>query len=149
MPVTKSPVEIFREDGDKAVETLTLWSTTHQTVLRQLIDLSATTANETFKLYSDLQASTIAALREAQALTLAEQIDVQELSKDPLAWYQKRVLETIDGAQHAFKRVETVGQAVTGSAERLHRSTEQAGKQIQAAFTGLGTQLKDVYPPAA
>ena len=76
MPVTKSPVEIFREGGDKAVETLTLWSTTHQTVLRQLIDLSATTANETFKLYSDLQASTIAALREAQALTLAEQIDV-------------------------------------------------------------------------
>ena len=149
MPATKSPVEIFREGGDKAAETLTLWSATHQTVVRQLIDLSATTANETFKLYSELQASAIAALREGQALALAEPIDVQELSKDPLAWYQKRVLESVDGAQRAFKRVEAAAQSVTGSAERLQRSTEQAGKQIQAAFTGLGTQLKEVYNPAA
>ena len=149
MPVTKSPIDIFREGGEKAAETLTLWSAAHQSVVKQLIDLSATTANETFKLYADLQASAIAALRESPAVTLTEQIDVQELSKDPFAWYQKRVLETVEGAQHVFKRVEATAQSVTGSAERLHRSAEQAGKQIQAAFTGLGTQLKDVYSPAA
>lgn len=149
MPVTKSPVEILRESGEKAAETLTLWSDAHQSVVKQLVDLSAATANEGFKLYSELQSSTIAAVREGQEVALAKQIDLQELSKDPFAWYQKRVLESVESAQLAFKRVEAVAQSVTGSAERLQRSAEHAGKQIQATFTSLGSQLKDVYTTAA
>lgn len=149
MPATKSPAEIVRESTEKAADTLSLWSAAHQSVVRQVIDLSATAANESFKLYSELQASALAALRDAQTQTVAEQTDFQELVKDPFAWYQKRVLESVDAAQRTFKRVEATAQAVTGSAERLHRSAEQAGKQIQSTFTTLGGQLKDVYTAAA
>jgi hypothetical protein len=149
MPVTTSPVEILRESGEKAAETLALWSAAHQSVIRQLVDFTAATANEGFKLYSELQSSAIAAVREGQEIALSKQVDFQELSKDPLGWYQKRVLEGVESAQLAFKRVETVAQTVTVSAERMQRSAELAGKQIQATFTSLGTQLKDIYTSAA
>jgi hypothetical protein len=113
------------------------------------VDFTAATANEGFKLYSELQSSAIAAVREGQEIALSKQVDFQELSKDPLGWYQKRVLEGVESAQLAFKRVETVAQTVTVSAERMQRSAELAGKQIQATFTSLGTQLKDIYTSAA
>ena len=149
MPVAKSPIEAVRESGEKASETLTLWSAAHSVVVKQLVELSAVAANESFKLYSELQTSALAAVRETQEFALANQTDLTDLTKDPMGWYQKRVVENVDGAQRAFKRVEAAAQSVTLSAERLTRSAEQAGKQIQATFSSLGTQLKDVYTPAA
>ena len=69
----------------------------------------------------------------------------QDGSKDPIQWYQKALVESVDGAQKFFRLLEGNAQAVTRSAERLQASAEQAGKGIQETFEATVTRMKGAY----
>jgi len=130
---------------DTVVETLTVWAETNQKVLRDLTELTAATAKEGVRLYAELQQGGIEALREAQGVALRWQSAWQDGAKDPVAWYQKAMAESVDQAQKAFKLVEGNTQAVTRSAERLGTQAEQAGRGIQETLTAAVTKMKGVY----
>ncbi len=144
MDTTKAP-ELFSQLAGKATETLSLWAEANQRVLRQLIDLSAGAATESVKLYGEFQRSAIDALRETQATALRVQAVWQDAPRDPFAWYQQAVAETVTGSQKAWEFVEGQTQAVTRAAERLQASTEQIGKQIQETVAGTVTKVKELY----
>jgi hypothetical protein len=97
------------------------------------------------RLYAEMQQSMLEAMRDAQATTLRWQSTWQDAPRDPMAWYQRTMAETVDGAQKAFRLVEGSAQAVSRSTERLQTSTEQAGRGIQDAMTAAATKLKDLY----
>jgi hypothetical protein len=97
------------------------------------------------RLYAEMQQSMLEAMRDAQATTLRWQTTWQDAPRDPMAWYQRTMAETVDGAQKAFRRVEDGAQAVSRSTERLQTSTEQAGRGIQDAMTAAATKLKELY----
>ncbi|MBI4590303.1 MAG: hypothetical protein HY725_15845 [Candidatus Rokubacteria bacterium] len=148
MATTKKAEEVFGQFTGKAVEGLTLWADANQKVVRELVDLSASTAKEGVRLYAELQSSAVEALKGGQDFLLRRQAEWQEIQKDPFAWYQKSVLEGIEAAQNAFKILEGNAQAITQSAERLQASTEQAGKEIQQTFASLGSKVKTLYTPS-
>jgi branched-subunit amino acid aminotransferase/4-amino-4-deoxychorismate lyase len=74
---------------------------------------------------------------------------MQDAAKDPFACYQKGVLESVEGAQHAFKLLEGHAQAMTRSAERLQVTAEQTAKEIQGTFAQLAGKVKSIYSAAA
>ncbi len=139
--------ELFSQITGKAVEVFSLWADANQKVLRELVDLSASTAKEGVRLYAEIQSAAVEAVKDSQALLLRRQADMQE--KDPLACYQKNVLDSVEGAQKAFKVLEGNAQAMTRSAERLQVTAEQAAKEIQATFAQLAGKVKSLYSAAA
>ena len=59
------------------------------------------------------------------------------------------MLESVEGAQKAFKLFEGNAQAMTRTAERLQVTTEQAAKEIQTTFAQLAGKVKSLYSAAA
>jgi len=148
MKTTKDAQEQFATFTGKAVEALALWTEANQKILRELAELSASTAKEGVRLYAELQSSAVEAVKEGQGYWLRRQSEPGEWQKDPLAWYQKSVLEGIEETQKAFKLIEGNAQAITHSAERLQATAEQAAREIQQTFTALATKVKTLYTPS-
>ncbi|MEK7710103.1 MAG: hypothetical protein AAB324_05085, partial [candidate division NC10 bacterium] len=148
MATTKKADEMFGQFTGKAVEALTLWADANQKIVRELVDLSASTAKEGVRLYAELQSSAVEAVKDGQDFLLRRQAEWQDLQKDPAGWYQKNLVEGIEEAQKAFKLLEGNAQAVTQSAERLQASAEQASKEIQQTFASVGSRLKTLYTPS-
>ena len=137
--------EILGHASGKAIEAMTMWAEANQRVMRELVDLSVGAAKESVRLYAELQQGAIEAVRESQASALKWQAGVQDAPKDPMQWYQKALVESVDGAQKFFRLLEGNAQAVTRSAERLQTSAEQAGKGIQETVEATVLRVKDAY----
>jgi hypothetical protein len=145
MDEAKRAQEMFTQSSGKAVESLTVWADANQRVLREMAELSAATAKEGVRFYAEVQQTLVEAVREAQAAALRWQTTWPDASRDPMAWYQRTVTETVDGTQRAFRLAEGNAQALGRSTERLQTSTEQAGRAIQDAMTTAAAKLKDLY----
>jgi len=141
--------EMFAHVTGRAVETFSMVAEANQKILRDLVDLSASTAKEGVRLYAELQSSAVDALREGQEYLLRRQGELQEAPRDPFAFCQKGVLESVEGAQKIFKILESNAQAMTRSAERLQATAEQTGKEIQATFAQVAGKAKAIYSPLA
>ena len=141
----KKTQEMFTQGSGKVVETMTVWADANQRVLRELAELSAATAKEGVRLYAEQQQSGIEAIRDAQATAMGWQTGWQDAPRDPMAWYQRALTDSVDNAQKWFRILEGNAQAVTRTAERLSTTAEQTGKGIQESFSEAVTKLKDVY----
>ena len=149
MTTTTQGSEVFAHMTGRAVEAFSMVAEANQKILRDLVDLSASTAKEGVRLYAELQSSAVEALKEGQDYLLSRQSEIQEAPRDPFAFYQKGVLQSVEGAQKAFKIIESNAQAMTRSAERLQVTAEQTGKEIQATFAQVSGRVKSLYSPLA
>ena len=137
--------EVLEQFSGKTVGTLTVWAEANQRMLRELVDLSVEAAKEGVRLYTELQQGAIEAVRDSQATALKWQATYQDGPKDPMQWYQKALVESVDGAQKFFRLLEGNAQAAIRFAERLQASAEQAGKGLQETFGASMTRMKDAY----
>ena len=149
MTTTTQGSEVFAHMTSRAVEAFSMVAEANQKILRDLVDLSASTAKEGVRLYAELQSSAVEALKEGQDYLLSRQSEIQEAPRDPFAFYQKGVLQSVEGTQKAFKIIESNAQAMTRSAERLQVTAEQTGKEIQATFAQVAGRMKSLYSPRA
>ena len=142
---TKSTTPDPMHFAGKAVEAIALWADANQRILGQLVELSAGAAKENARLYAELQQTTVEVLRDTQASALRWQALWPEALKDPVGFYQQTCVESVDGAQKAFRLVDGNAQAVARSAERWQASAEQAGRGIQETVKTTVGKMKDVY----
>lgn len=141
--------EFVSQMTGRAVEAFSLWADANQKVLRELVDLSASTAKEGVRLYAEMQSSAVEAAKDGQTYLMRRQAEIQETPGDPLGLLQKGVLESAEAGQRAFKVFEGHAQAVGRSAERLQATAELAGKEIQATMAQLVGRVKSLYSPLA
>ena len=149
MTTTMQGSEMFSQMAGRAVEAFSMFAEANQKIMRDLVDLSATTAKEGVRLYAELSSSAVEGLKESQSYLLRRQGELQEAPRDPFSVYQKGVLESVEGAQKAFKMFESNAQAMTRSAERLQVTAEQTGKDIQATFAQVVGKVKTLSSPLA
>ena len=142
---TAKPGEMLGELSGRTVEAMSAWAEANQRVVRELVDLSVGAAKESVRLYSELQQGAIEAMRDSQATALQWHGTWAEAPKDPMQWYHKAIVDSVDHTQKFFRMLEGNAQAVTRSAERLQTSAEQAGKGIQETFEATVTRVKDAY----
>jgi hypothetical protein len=131
--------ELFGQIAGKTIETMSVWADTSQRLLRELVELSSGTAQESLRLCTEIQRNAIEVIRESQGTA------AKAPAADPAAWYQSAVAEAMGGAQRAFRFIEESGQAVTRATERVQANAEQAGKGIQETLTGAVTRMKELY----
>ena len=108
-----------------------------------------TTTTQGSEVFAHMTGRAVEALKEGQDYLLSRQSEIQEAPRDPFAFYQKGVLQSVEGAQKAFKIIESNAQAMTRSAERLQVTAEQTGKEIQATFAQVAGRMKSLYSPLA
>jgi hypothetical protein len=137
--------EIATEIGGKAVEAIAAYADASQKLLRELVDLSTTTAKEGVRLYAELQSAAVEAVRGGQAGFLGGHGALQDAPRDPMGACQKALLDSVESAQRTFKLVEGNAQAITRSAERLQITAEQTTKEIQATFGQLAGRVKSLW----
>lgn len=143
------PSELMSQFTGRAVEAFSIWADASHKILRELVDLSATTAKEGVRLYAEIQSSAVEAVKEGQSYVLRRQGEMQDAPRDPAAFYQKGVLESVEGTQTGFRLFESTTQAMARSAERLQATAEQTGKEIQSTFAQLAGKMKSLYTPLA
>lgn len=141
--------DLMSQVAGRTAEAFSLWADANQKILRELVELSASTAKEGVRLYAEIQSSAVEAVKEGQSYLRRQQDEVADAPRDPVSFYQKGVLESVESAQKAFRLVEGTAQAMTRSAERLQSSAEQTGKEIQATFAQLAGKVKTLYTPLA
>ena len=146
--------ELMSQFTGRAVEAFSLWADANQKILRELVDLSASTAKEGVRLYAEIQSSAVEAVKEGQSYLLRRQGELQEAPRDPWSFfqstsYQKGTLESVESTQKTVKLFEGTAAAMTRSAERLQATADQTGKEIQATFAQLAGKMKSLYTPLA
>ena len=141
--------DLMSQVAGRTAEAFSLWADANQKILRELVDLSASTAKEGVRLYAEIQSSAVEAVKEGQSFLRRRQDELADAPRDPVSFYQKGVLESVEGAQKAFQLFEGTAQTMTRSAERLQVSAEQTGKEIQATFAQLAGKVKALYTPLA
>lgn len=139
--------EVFTQVQAKALDAFAAFAEVNQRVLQGFVDLSVSTAKEGMRAYAELQSAAVETARATQpaGATPPSLPTAEELRSDPFAWYQKGLLNTVDGTQRVFKMLEANGQVVTRSAERLQASAERTSKEIQEALTSYVSRMKDIY----
>ena len=129
--------DLLQQLTGRAVEAFSLWADANQKVLRELVDLSSTTAREGVRLCAEIQSSAVEAIREGQSYLLRRHGEVQGAPQDPMAFC------------NMSRMLEATTQAITRSAERLQGTAELTGKEIQATVSQLAGKMKSLYTPIA
>ncbi len=140
--------EVFGQVAGKAMEMFTLWADANQRVLRELAGLSAATTKEAANLGAELGTRAVEALRESQVWWLRRQSEMRDAPKDPLAWYQAGVLESIEGTQKSLRFMEGGAQAVSRSVERLASTAARTSNDIQETFAALAAKMREIHAAA-
>jgi hypothetical protein len=148
MTTRTMPVEVLAQMSGRAVEMFSLWADVNQKVLRELVDLSATTAREGVRLYAELLSCAVEGARDGQALMVERQREMREAPQDIVGFCQRSLLASVEGAQEAWRMLEGGAQAIMRSAERLQVTAEEAGKEIQTTFTQLAGKAQSLYTAA-
>jgi len=141
--------ELMADLAGRTVETFSLWADANQRILRELVDLSASTAREGVRLYAEVQSSTLEAVKEGRAYMLSRQDAIQDAPRDPFGALQKGAVATVESAQRTLRLFEGTAQTLNRSAERLQVTAEHAGQEIQATFTQLAGKVQSLYTPLA
>ena len=128
----------------KALEAFAVVSEMNHRVLQGLVGLSAATANEGLRTYTELHSAAVETVRTAQPASMAPDA-ADAMRQNPFAWYQKSLLTLVEGTQKAYRLLEANAPVVTRSAERLQASADKTGQEIQEALNASVNRLKEVY----
>src|SRR5260370_36718159 len=95
--------EVLGHMTGRAVEAFSMVAEANQKIMRDLVDLSASTAKEGVRLYAELSSSAVEALKDTQSYMLRRQGGLQEAPRDPFAGHQKGVADSGGGPPKAFQ----------------------------------------------
>jgi hypothetical protein len=129
----------------KMFESVTVLAETNERVMTELFELGAATVRESFKGWLAMQAAAVDACRAIPAPSLPQGDVVEELRRDPLAWYRKGLQAAADGVQRATGLAETNARIVARNAEAFQASTERATKEIEGAATVCVNRMREIY----
>jgi hypothetical protein len=126
-----------------------LWADANRRVLGVLTELSIAAVKETSELLADLQRSSLDAWRDQQDAMVRWHAMWPEMFADPLRWYQKVLLESVDTAQRAFRLMGANARALSRAADRVHATAEQTGQRVQETLTTSAARAREAVRRAA
>jgi len=130
-------------------EQTALWADANRRVLDDLSELSIAAVKETSELLADLQRSSLAALRGQHDAAVRWHAMWPELFADPLRWYQKVLLESVDTAQRTFRLIGANAKALSQAVDRVHATAEQTGQRVQETLSTSASRAREAVRRAA
>lgn len=142
------PEELWSTVAAKTFEVMRHWAEAQQRVAREMVNLTAATTTETVRMYTELQASTLEALRHAQTTWVKQQADVGANPMDPAAWYQRMRTDPTHSTQTALRLMDASAQTLTKGAERVQAAMYTTSKNVQDTFDSLVAKMQATYASA-
>ena len=130
---------------DKILDSVSAYAQANERVIGELVELGSSTAREGIKTYIELQAAALEAAREISLPGLPSADRLDELRRDPLAWYRKGLQAIADGTQRATRLVETNAKIVARNAEHFQVSAERTVKEIESAGSNYANRMREIY----
>jgi hypothetical protein len=130
---------------DKILDAVSAYTQANERVIGELVELGSATAREGVKTYIELQAAALEAARSITLPGLPQADMLDEMRRDPLAWYRKGLQALADGTQRATKLVETHAQIIARNAERFQASAERTVKEIEGAGNTYVNRMREIY----
>ena len=135
----------FQGVQGKVMEAVSAFAQANERVVGEMIDLASTAAREGLRTISELQAAAMETVQAVSMPAMPQPETIEELRRDPLAWYRKGFQALADSTQRAAKLAETNMRIVTRNAERMQASAGHAVKEIEQATSGYVSRMKDIY----
>jgi hypothetical protein len=126
-----------------------LWADANRRVLGDLTELSIAAVKETSELLADLQRSSLDAFRDYQDAALRWHAMWPEALADPLRWYQKVLLESVDTAQRTIRLMGANARALSQAVDRIHATAEQTGQRVQETLSTSASRAREAVRRAA
>jgi hypothetical protein len=142
MTVADRSSELFSDATNRTLDTWSLWSEVGQKISQQLLDLTASSAKDGLRLLAEIQATNIDAVRGNLGFVAARQGAVEELRRDPQAWYRTTVLSGVEQAKQTARVLEGNASALTRYAESLQSTATEAANNIQEAFETVAERVR-------
>jgi hypothetical protein len=124
-------------------DTAALYAGANQRVIGDLAELSIGTLKENARLFAELQMAVLDTLRETQAAGLRLQSSWPDVLTDPLGWYQKAVVETVDCAQRALGCAGTNARVLAQSVDRLQEAAAETGRRVRETLASTASGLRE------
>jgi len=141
-PALKDP---FGDVRLKTIEALSAYSEANQRVLGELVNLSSAAVKETVRVYAELEAAALEAVRVAPVFPVAPPASVEDLTKDPLGGYRQGMLAAGEGPQRMLKLFDSNTRIIGQGAQRFQASAERSGAEIREAITGYFNRIGEIY----
>jgi hypothetical protein len=141
---TREAARIVNELADRGARASAALTEANQRVLNEFMGLSMEMAQESSRLFLQLQRGMMDVARESQAALLRSQMVWPEAFTDPLRWYRSMFQESMEGARKAYNVVNGTSEALTESVSRLQASTQQASSKIEHALSTAASRMKEV-----
>lgn len=135
----------FQGMQGKVLEAMSAFTQANEQVVGGLLELSSSVARDGLRAIGELQAAAVETARAVPMPSVPQPEILDELRRDPFAWYRKAFQAVVDGTQRAVKLAETNAQIVARNAERVQASADRAAKEIEQAASGYVSRMKDVY----
>ncbi len=110
-------------------------------VIGPLAELSIVAAKENARLAAELQIVALEALHDSQSAALRRQSAWVDGLTDPLHWYHREFLETLESTRRAITFMGASARLVTQAADRLQTAAVDTGRRIRDALesgSGIG-----------
>jgi len=135
----------FGDMRTKAIEAWTAYSEANQRVLGELVNLSSMAAKETVRMYGEIGAATIEAVRAMPVSPMPPSSSIEELTKDPFAGPRQGMLTVGEAPQRLFKLFDSNTRILGQGAQRLQESAEKSGSEIREAMVGCFNRITEIY----
>ena len=132
----------------KVLEAVTALAQANERVVGQLIELSSSAARGSLRAIGELQAAAVDTVRAVPMPSVVPTDTLDELRRDPFAWYRQGFEAIAESTQRVAKLVETNMQIMARNAERLQASAAASAKEIEQAASGYASRMKDIYTRA-
>jgi len=149
MPSDKFQTKAFLSSlplGDLGAKTLDAASAVtgaQQRIIGQMIDMGSSAAGEQLRALFELQSAAIDAARSAIEPGGGASLD--DFRQNPLSWYGHMLTTSLDGTERALKLLQTSGQIVAKSAERVQASAERGTAEMQDTARACASRLRQIY----
>ena len=101
------------------------------------------------RVLDDLSELSIAALRGQHDAAVRWHAMWPELFADPLRWYQKVLLESVDMAQRTFRLIGANAKALSQAVDRVQATAEQTGQRVLETLSISAPRAREAVRRAA
>jgi hypothetical protein len=142
---TRRTADAFATIG---TETLTVWIDTQQRVARDVLQLTSEAVQESTRVISDLQQTTLDAMQEMQTMSWRWFALWPDAVRDPFRWYERAVGEAMENGRRSLRMGRSGVDAVTRSMERMQDTAGQTASTMEETFRQAAGRLQEVASKA-
>lgn len=137
---TQEWTRMMENTARQAADVAGVWTEANRRALDELAGLTTGLAKENARLVGELTHVALDAALETQRAAIRWQTSWPEVFADPVRWYQRTLIDGVEGTQRAMGLLGMQARMIMQCADRVQDMTRQAGQRLRDAWTSAATR---------